>query len=109
MIAYKLVRKLKSGEITPLMINKTQRLPVGEWMDAQDHTTKGFASRPGWHCVEKPHAPHLTSSGRQWYTVELENYERVQMPHAHGGEWLIAERIKILEEYHGPSITRENV
>ena len=42
MKAYKLFRVLKSGEITPLFINKTKRLPIGEWMPAEAHRTKGL-------------------------------------------------------------------
>lgn len=60
MIAYKLVRKLKDGSLAPLFINKKQRLPIGEWMQAEDHPTKVHAVRPGWHCLLKPEASHLS-------------------------------------------------
>jgi hypothetical protein len=42
MIVYKLFRQLKNGDITPLFINKTKRLPFNEWMNAESHPTKGL-------------------------------------------------------------------
>lgn len=48
MKAYKLVRKLKDGSLSPLFINKKSRIPVGVWLDAEEHPTKGFAVRKGW-------------------------------------------------------------
>ena len=70
MIAYKLVRKLKDGSLAPLFINKKQRLPIGEWMQAEDHPTKVYAVRPGWHCLLKPEASRLSKKGRMWVKVE---------------------------------------
>lgn len=35
MIAYKLCRVLKNGEITSLFINKKKRLPIGEWFESK--------------------------------------------------------------------------
>lgn len=46
MIAYKLVRKLKDGSLAPLFINKKQRIPIGEWMQAEDHPTEGYTLTP---------------------------------------------------------------
>jgi len=42
MIAYKLVRKLKSGKLTPLFINKQQGFKFDEWYESECHPTKGF-------------------------------------------------------------------
>jgi len=42
MIAYKLCRLMKSGDITPLFINKSFRIPFNEWLEAESHPTKGF-------------------------------------------------------------------
>lgn len=50
-VAYKLFRELKSGEITSLFINKKVKLPFNEWLEAESYPTKGFAVRPGWHCT----------------------------------------------------------
>jgi hypothetical protein len=48
-IAYKLFRVRKDGTLGPLFINRPQRVPVGKALVAEDHPTKGFAFRPGWH------------------------------------------------------------
>lgn len=96
MKAYKLFRVLKSGEITPLFINKTKRLPIGKWMEAEDHPTKGYAHRPGWHCTSQPVAPHLSNKGRVWMEVEMKDFTEVKRPKAQGGLWYLANRIKII-------------
>jgi len=95
--AYKLFRLLKSGEITPLFINKTQRLKSDEWMQAEDHPTKGFAHRKGWHCCLLPIAPHLSKKDRVWYEVEIEDYDSFKRPEHQGKEWFIAQRMKIIK------------
>ena len=59
MKAYKLLRIKKDGKLYPLFINKTVATPIGEWMEAECHPTKGFAIRQGWHCCFQPVAPHL--------------------------------------------------
>jgi len=97
-IAYKLFRKLKSGEVTPLFINKTARLPIGEWMKAESHRTKGFAYRPQWHCTGKPVAPHLTEKGRVWMKIEMKDFEVYARPEHQGGKWFLADNIKIIGE-----------
>ena len=74
MIAYKLVRQLKNGDITPLFINKTKRIEFNKWIDAECHPTKGFAVRPFWHCTSKPIAPHLSERNRVWVQVEIKDY-----------------------------------
>jgi len=97
MIAYKLFRELKDGNITPLFINKKLRLPFNEWMPAEEHRTKGFAFRPGWHCTHKAEAPHLSSKGRIWCKVEIEDYEIMERPKHQGGTWYLAKKMRILE------------
>ncbi len=105
MIAYKLVRKLKDGSISPLFINKRLRIPVGEWLEAEDHKTKGFAHRVGWHCTRHSVAPHLKTrlkSGevRVWYMVEIEDFTEEHRPLSQGGLWYLANKIKFLEEIY---------
>jgi len=99
MIAYKLVRKLKNGQITPLFINKTLRIPFNEWLDAEDHKTKGYAHRPGWHCTTGTQAPHLSKKDRVWCKVEIEDYSEISRPPHQGGKWYIANKIKFIQEY----------
>lgn len=98
MIAYKLFRKLKSGEITSLFINKSQRLQYNTWLEAEEHPTKGFKFRPQWHCTCEPSAPHLSEKGRVWKRVEMVDYEEFKRPNSQGGLWYLAKKIKILED-----------
>lgn len=98
MIAYKLFREMKDGSIAPLFINKRLRLKLNEWLNAESHPTKGFAYRPGWHCTEKPIAPHLSEKGRAWYRIEVEDFKRYNRPESQGGTWILANRIKILNK-----------
>ena len=80
MRAYKLIRKMKDGKLSHLFINKKSRTPVGIWLDAEEHPTKGFAFRKGWHCTLEPVAPHLSDKGRVWVEVEVENVELYDRP-----------------------------
>ena len=98
MRAYKLFRVLKSGEITPLFINKTYRLPMDKWLPSEEHKTKGFKFRPGWHCTNKPVAPHLSEKGRAWYEVEIKDYEELKRPENQGGLWYLSKNMKIIKK-----------
>lgn len=60
MKVYKLFRKMKDGLLATLFINKTMRIPFGVWLDAENHPTKGFTTRQGWHCTLIKSAPHLS-------------------------------------------------
>jgi len=95
MIAYKLLRLRKDGTLGPLFINKSQVIPFGVWLEAEDHPTKGYAHRMGWHCGETPNAPHLSEKGRVWCEVEIEDYYTFKRPKNQGGYWLIAMRMKV--------------
>jgi|TARA_R100000149_G_C5855215_1_gene122736 hypothetical protein len=98
MKAYKLVRKMKDGSLSSLFINKTNRLPIGIWMKAEEHNTKGFAFRPGWHCTLKPEAPHLSPKGRVWVEVEVNDFTYEKRPESQGGTWLLAKAMRITKE-----------
>ena len=103
MKAYKLLRKLKDGNLYPLFIHKTYSTPIGEWMQAECFPTKGFAVRKGWHCCFKPLAPHLSiqlANGEQrvWVECEVEDIETYDRPKSQGGAWILAQRMKILRE-----------
>ena len=99
MKAYKLLRVLKNGEISPLFINRKARLPIGKWLEAEEHPTKGYKFRPFWHCTSLPIAPHLTTKGRQWYEVEMEDFWKFDRPDSQGGLWYLSKRIKIIKKY----------
>lgn len=97
MIVYKLVRKRKDQTLGPLFINRKLRIPFGIWLDAEDHPTKGYAHRPGWHCTMRPEAPHLSKKDRVWCRVDVLNYKFFERPEAQGGKWVLAQKIKFLD------------
>jgi hypothetical protein len=101
MIAYKLIKVRKDGSIGSLFMNAARKLPMGEWMEAEDHNRKGFAKRVGWHTLAAPSAPHLPfelASGekRAMFEVEIEDYSTFHRPESQGGKWYLAKRMKIL-------------
>lgn len=96
--AYKLVRKLKNGQLSPLFINRRQRLPFNVWLEAERHVTFGFKERVGWHCCTMPFAPHLSTKGRVWVEVELQDYEFYQRPLSQGGNWVLGQKIQLIRE-----------
>ena len=98
MKAYKLFRVLKNGEITPLFINKSKKLPIGEWMPSENHPTKGYKERQGWHCTTKPSVPHLSNKGRAWYEIEIADFTEEIRPEPQGGLWYLAHNMKIIKE-----------
>jgi len=95
MKAYKLVRRMKDGSLAPLFINKKSRMPIGVWLEAEEHPTKGFAFRPGWHCTLHKNAPHLSEKGRVWVEVEVDDYQMYNRPESQGGTWVLAQKMKI--------------
>jgi hypothetical protein len=98
MIAYKLLHKRKNGTLGPLFINRRQVIPIGKWLKAENHPTKGYAVRPGWHTTSKPEAPHLSMRDRIWMKVEIEDYTELRRPASQGGLWWLANRMKVLGE-----------
>lgn len=101
MKAYKLFKLRKDGSLGPLFINAKQRIPLGEWLQAEDHPTKGFAHRPGWHCCFKPHAPHLASclsngQKRVWCEVSVQGIRKYNRPESQGGAWVLAESMQVV-------------
>lgn len=96
-IAYKLFRVRKDGTLGSLFIGRKSKLATGEWMEAELIPTKGFKPRFGWHCLKRPHAPHLKLNGRAWFRVEIREWEQIQRPAAQGGTWFLAKYLRILE------------
>lgn len=97
MIAYKLCRQKKNGDITSLFIDKSKSLPFNIWLTAECYPTTGFKVRPFWHCTSQPVAPHLSEKGRVWIKVEMKDYEEFLRPNNQGGMWFLAKQIKLLE------------
>lgn len=96
MIAYKLLAVRKDGTIGPLFINKKLVIKAGKWMDAENHPTKGFQVRAGWHSMAKPEAPHLSIKGRKWFLVEIEDFTSHQRPESQGGQWYLSNRMRVV-------------
>ena len=96
MLAYKLLRVRRDGTLGPLFINKRQIIPLGEWLPAEDHPTKGYAHRPGWHVAPAPLAPHLSERGRVWMKVEVREYEELVRPASQGGMWYLAKWMRVI-------------
>ena len=100
MIAYKLFRLTKDGQLAPLFINRKLRVPISEWLDAECHPTKGFAVRRGWHLTLLPRAPHLkdelkSGEKRVWCEVECDDFEYFTRPESQGGLWVLSQRMKV--------------
>jgi len=96
-IGYKLLRKRRNGTLAPLFINPKQVIPIGEWLQAEDHPTKGYAHRPGWHVTNKAEAPHLKMAGRVWAEVEFDDFYEFPRPPAQGGMWFIAQKMRVVK------------
>lgn len=97
MLGYKLFKVRKDGTIGPLFINKKQVIELGVTYQAEDHPTKGFAHRPGWHICSEPKAPHLSTKGRRWYKVWFDDYKEHKRPESQGGLWYTANFMTVLE------------
>jgi hypothetical protein len=98
MIGYKLFRKRRDGTYGPLFINCRQKLVPGITYNAEDHKTKGYAHRPGWHICSKPEAPHLSKKNRVWCKVEFDYKETIIRPECQGGIWYLGNTLTILAE-----------
>lgn len=94
-IAYKLMTIRKDGTLGPLFINRPQRLALGTTYEAQDHRTKGYKHRPGWHCTPAPYTPHLkdSRSDRVWVEVKIEDWSIEHRPESQGGVWFLANKM----------------
>ena len=97
MIGYKLFTLRKDGSLGPLFINRRQRLEVGKAYPAEDHKTKGYAHRPGWHICKEQSAPHLGTKNRVWASVHYADYTEHVRPANQGGVWVTANSMTIIE------------
>lgn len=106
--AYKLFRVRRDGSLGPVIINRGARIPVGEWLECEDHSGKaksyGVAVRVGFHACAEPVAPHLTkpskkadADNRTWYAVELEGAVEMHRGVDGGSDWFVARRMRVVE------------
>jgi hypothetical protein len=98
MIAFKLFRKLKKGQLRPLFIDKKREIITNWWLEAEEVPTKGYAIRKGWHCLPRPEAKHLTENNRVWCVVEILDFEEITRPIHQGGKWYLAQKMKVIGE-----------
>jgi hypothetical protein len=97
MTAYKLMRLRRDGTLGSLFINKKKVIPLNTWMQAENHPTKGYAHRPGWHCTLTPVAPHLSLQNRVWVVVEVKGCTFFERPISQGGKWVLATEMKVIK------------
>jgi hypothetical protein len=97
MIGYKLFRVRKDGTLGPLFINRKLRIETGKWYPMEEHPTKGFAFRPGWHICSKPEAPHLSMRDRVWFKVEFNLLDTIKRPESQGGLWYLGKDMRVIE------------
>ena len=97
MKAFKLLTVRKNGTLGSLFINKAQVIPIGEWLPAENHPTKKYRNRAGWHALMKPHAPHLSQRGRVWAMIEVSDFKMIERPKSQGGKWVLANAMKVIK------------
>lgn len=97
--AYKLCKLRKDGSVGPLFIKKSLRIPFGEWIEAGDHPTNGFAHRPGWHCSWDMTTHLKLTPDRVWVEVEIEDWEEFQWRKS---TWVLAKRVKFVRRHFSP-------
>lgn len=93
---YKLFKVRKDGSLGSLFIGARDKLPIGEWLQAETLPTKGFKVRHGWHGCANPVAPHLSTKGRAWFKVRFEQVTTHEVPQHQGSLWFTAERMMIV-------------
>lgn len=74
---YKLFEMDRFGNLYPLFIDKKTIYPIGKWIHAENHPTKGFAKRPGIHCGEICSAPWLMSANGTYKSQRGKTWKRV--------------------------------
>jgi hypothetical protein len=97
MTGFKLLHRRKDGSLGSLFISRGQRIPLGKWLRAKFHPTKGYAPRKGWHGTLAPSAPHLRTTGdRVWAKVEFRGVQFFDRPVSQGGTWILANEMKVV-------------
>lgn len=100
-IAYKLFKERKNGTIGSLFINSKKIIEKNKWLKSEEHPTKGFAYRPGWHCCLRPIAPHIKINPknklkRVWYKILVNDISIYNRPESQGRSWILAKNMKVL-------------
>ena len=111
MIAYKLVRKGKDGNLYPLFIDRNRPYVFGEHRIAEYIPTKGFAPRLGFHCCFTPYAPHLkqnlkSGEKRVWIECEIDDFKTYPRPPSQGGQWILAQKLTAIRTISDDEVKR---
>lgn len=94
---WKLFNQRKDGSLGPLFINRKQRLQFDEEYRFEDHPTKGYAHRPGWHILLRPYAPRLKQvAPRVWARVEYRDFTVHERSGNPRGTWVLAKYMRIV-------------
>ena len=76
-IGYKLFEMDMNNNLYPLFIDKRTSYPIGEWIQAENHPTKGYAKRPGLHVGQICSAPWLMSADGTYKSQRSKYWKRV--------------------------------
>ena len=76
-IGYKLFEMDTNNNLYPLFIDKRTAYPIGEWIQAENHPTKGYAKRPGLHVGQICSAPWLMSADGTYKSQRSKYWKRV--------------------------------
>lgn len=75
---YKLFEQDPEGNLYALFIDKKTPMPINEWLKAENHPTKGFGPRPGFHIGENiPSAVWLMSFDGTYKSQRSKYWKRV--------------------------------
>ena len=74
---FKLFEMDTENNLYPLFIDKKTVYPIGEWIKAENHPTKGFATRPGLHVGQICSAPWLMSADGTYKSQRSKYWKRV--------------------------------
>ena len=74
---YKLFEMDTNNNLYPLFIDKKTAYPIGEWIQAENHPTKGYAKRPGLHVGQICSAPWLMSADGAYKSQRSKYWKRV--------------------------------
>lgn len=74
---FKLFEMDQNGNLYALFIDKNTIMPINSWLQAENHPTKGFAARPGYHIGQIPSAPWLMSADGTYKSQRRKHWKRV--------------------------------
>ena len=75
---YKLFEQDQNGNLYALFIDKKTAMPINKWLKAENHPTKNYAPRPGFHIGEGiPAAPWLMSFNGTYKSQRSKYWKRV--------------------------------